>query len=142
MNTRRLSVSLSCLLFLALAGCSGNPGFHRMVRGEWGAVAGRPEVAVLPVSAIGNRLLLEIARVAPETVFANPGSADILVEIRPDDGGHLSLVASRRDTGSVLMTRSWITIDDSRAAMEILVREFAEDFATNLSARFGRGGAR
>ena len=40
------------------------------------------------------------------------------------------------------MTRSWITIDDSRAAMEILVREFAEDFATNLSARFGRGGAR
>ena len=102
---------------------------------------GRPKVAVLPVSAIGNRLLLEIAHQAPGTVFANPGSADILVEIRPDDGGHLSLVASRRDTGMVLMTRSWIIIDDSRAAMERLVREFAEDCATNLAARFGSGAA-
>lgn len=139
-----MSISLGFFFLLVLAGCSGNLSFHRMVREDWGAFGGtgRPRVAVLPVSTQGNRLLLEVARHAPGTTFANPDSADILVEIRPDDGAHLSLVALRRDTRTVLLTRSWITIDDGWSAIESILGEFARDFATNLTARSSAGGGR
>lgn len=129
------------MLLLLMTGCSGNRIFHRMVREDWGT-AGGAKIAVLPVSKQGDRLLREMARYSEGAVFSSPELADILVEVRQNSATHLLLLATRRASQKILLSHSWIVIDDSWSANETMIEEFARDFGTNYLMRVSRGARR
>jgi hypothetical protein len=131
---------LGLTLVMALS-CGGNTSFYRNLREDWG-LAQRPVLAVVPVSREGNRLLREIAKHSPKTMFAQPARADLIVEIKPDGKNHLSIAAFRRETGLLVLTRSWIIVDETSSGKEDLIDEYAKDLATNLEARFAKGDDR